>query len=1303
MGGQNAPTLPPRPEDGATNSPTWRPAHIQIKEPHETSATSVGTTSTNTTTQDHSIEAQQRAAAALERSSGLNLRSNYRTPLGLSDSNGHTIRAVTPDMQEVPDVAVAGTADAPHLPRGVASHDSSPRSIPGGVSRRQGMVFNDSFGDSYESSESSPPAPTQRLASSTIRPRTRTVTDAMLTGQQRAQASTITDGARHRVGSVSSSGSQAVGGNGGGGGSGAPVTAAPAVAGGHEETRMTNPEMASLGFPAIAAGRGSETSVSSSATREKRTLQPRRLTKRHSRPASPLSSHPPSVDSLPFPVTNDDPRKIMMLMLALCGKMRGEIEYQDEVTGPWHAGVAYIDDEKGNLMFDSGQNGPFHVPILPDLRGCRVLPVDYPEANRRCIELVCAGPFVEVLLHPLIEEDFDMWLAALLCWQQLRPGAVKLSATQKPNSPVSPVRPELKKRGYSADGLKTNTIIKVGKIQVWDKGPAPGTRALVKRSSTRDTRSPAMSWKRVSCILTDNGEFKLMTENDITILAVIDMSQLSRCSIQYLDHTVLDEEHCVVIFPTYAAGSTRLSIWRPVYLALDNRTHFEVWFSLLRAFTVPDVYHLDDPDKDQVMEIDDVEKDHNGEVFRLEKVVTVRVTEAKMRAKQQPLESPATNSQAGARTPDADGTIGNYFAEVILDGEIRSRTTTKMGTKNPFWREDCEFADLPPSIPHLSVVFKRLEGFLDSIPATPVSSGSSKLLAANEIVCGTVDIPLASSEPSTRDQESWLPIVDDRQETIGSMLIKVTYEEHVVLLAREYKALGEILHNFTTGLTTLIAAALPGHLRRLAELFLNIFQVSGSASDWLLALVEDEIDGVNSQATMKKYRFSTRLQSNESNESTSDRELILRDMNKTLSGEANLLFRGNTLLTQALEFHMRRLSKDFLEDTLQGKLYEINELNPDCEVDPSKITQTDLDLHWELLLKLTTDLWQAIVNGAKKIHPELRHILKYIRAVAEDRYGDFLRTVAYTSVSGFLFLRFICPAILSPKLFGLLRDHPRPRAQRTFTLIAKALQKLANLSTFGKREEWMEPMNRFLNAQRPSFKEYVDAVCDIPAERGPRTLPASYSTPVTILSRLGPTAREGFPSLPFLIDQARNYASLIKLWVDTKPSDPSKRLTMEGDLLIFNDFCVSLQQRADACLAKVESVRQSDLENAATDELADILEQASLVESLSYSYPGTALWNDVDRRPGSSSSDDTPPEPTASASAATSEVSRRRSKELRPGRELFDVRRTGGLRHVSAGGPIKTKNGKKGRTILSGIMRIGGRAESPDSKKDKEK
>lgn len=960
--------------------------------------------------------------------------------------------------------------------------------------------------------------------------------------------------------------------------------------------------------------------------------------------------------------------------------MKGEIEYQSDPDAPWYRGICYIDEEKGSLMFDPGENGPFTVPIVPDLRGCRVLPIHPLDGDGQVLEVSNPQLGVELLLRPLAMEEFDLWLAALLCWQQLRPPGMRLPSGRA-TTPTQG-RPELKRRG-SSTASKEGNIIKVGKVMLWDKGIATSPRAIVKRPSTRHLRSSQMSWRKVSCILQDNGEFKLITENDVTVLSIIDLSQLSRCAVQQLDKSVLDEEFCIAIFPTYASTSTQLSIFRPVYLALDTRVLFEVWFVLLRAFTVPEMYGISAEDGDQVTEVTDLDSEYHGELFRVEKTITLRVTEAKIRARN--LEPVAASQDRHGRT-EQDSSIGNYLAEVVLDGEVRARTTMKTDTKNPFWRDECEFTDLPPSLPFLSVVLKRVDGILENPTSLIQSLTFSKSGSITEVPCGSVEIPLAQLDRG-KDHEQWHQIYDERQQSIGTMLVKVHHEELVVLLSKEYQSVSELLHKFSSGLTGQIAAAIPGNLRRLAEIFLNIFQVSGTANEWLMALVEDEIDGIGNQTAMKKTRFSRRLKSNDSLDSASDREALVRDMGKSLAGEANLLFRGNSLLTQALEFHMRRLGKEYLEDVLAFKIFEINEINPDCEVDPGKLQRgEDLNQHWSQLMQFTTEVWECIANSAARFPPELRHVLKYIRAVAEDRYGDFLRTVTYTSVSGFLFLRFICPAILNPKLFGLLPDHPRPRAQRTLTLIAKGLQALANLSTIGRKEMWMEPMNRFLTSQRQSLKDFIDSVCAIPAERTSYTLPASYSTPITILGRLSPRAREGFPSLPYLVDHARNFAALVKLWTDINSSHAAVAQVYEGDLLEFSKLCTDLQQRSNTCFAKLEAVRISDSASQPTESesgLAEALEHATLLDSLSISYGSSATWMDQERPPGSSGSE--------------MEGGDRAQRE-RWGREASSLRHVSGSSEMSTpGGTVRSlRNGKHARKFLSGFIRKG-RNQSPDA------
>jgi hypothetical protein len=1215
--------------------------------------------------QDWQRNAQETLTRSLERPGESQLMQRTRPSI----QGG--IRAVTPDP------VVDSRVDDILGPNSIIH--TSPRSIPGGEKprdRRQGLVFQDSY--STESVDRERPPQTGPPVSFHSRPRTRTMSEH----QRDRSTSTSVSKSRHRIGSVHSTASSSY----------------------HDAQPTATPEVSnSLGFPSITT-RHAPTHLQKSNSAK----SGRRLVKRGSRPTSPYSpiGDVPSVDSLPIPVATGDANKILMLMKTLCGRMRGDAEYQTVENGPWHSGTCYIDDVKGALMYEGDDRGPFHLTVIPDLRGCRVKPINSPEKTVKCLELSNPSLGIEVHFLPMVKQEYDLWLAALLCWQQIRTSPLPASPPRSAGPLGVDKRPNLVRRdsSFSSTVTKGANIIKVAKILLWDKGAPSSPTAIVRRASTRDLRSSRSCWRRVSCILQDNGEFKLLTENDITLLSVIQLSQLSRCAIQRLDRSVLDEDFCIAIFPQYTPNSTQLSIIRPVYVALESRLTHEVWFCLLRAFTVPEIYGPQMSDSGDEYDAQGVllESPPITDMFRIEKFLTLRIIEAKIRRPSTRTESLQFSKPTSK--PDSDPSIGDYFAEVVLDNEVRARTITKTDTRNPFWREDCEFQDLPSRLPSLSVVLKQVEqpatsthGFLSSssvhIPANPV-----------QIICGTVDIPFEKLDRG-KDNESWWPILDDQQDTVGEMFLRVKHDELVVLLAKDYQPISELLHNFGSGLTLQIAQVIQNSLRPLSEILMNIFQVSGHAGEWLTALVEDEIDGIGKEVPVRRLRWSRRIGSNES--STSEREQNVRDMGKSLQGEANLLFRGNSLLTQALDFHMRRVGKEYLDEVLSERIVEINTINPDCEVDPSRIgSSDDISKNWTLLLTLTTDIWKSIAGSASRCPPELRQIMKYIRAVAEDRYGDFLRTVAYTSVSGFLFLRFFCPALLNPKLFGLLRDHPQPKAQRTLTLIAKSLQALANLSNFGQKEEWMEPMNRFLSGNRQGVKDFIDDVCSIPAERNTFSLPASYSTPITILARLPPTSREGFPSLPYLIDHARNFAALVRLWLEAT-SHYLPNQSFKGDLQEFNKLCIGLKSRTDECLLKAEegessadqlSLRWEDivegLESSTIHNIANPVSEADFQADLELHSP---QWTEYStyisggaHRTGSAGSE----------SASKERKERQSFWEATFGKDSKYQRPYESPEgHSGAGSPPsrgQSRNGKPTRSFLGGLRRKG-KAEAPSS------
>ncbi|CAK3951086.1 Ras GTPase-activating ngap [Lecanosticta acicola] len=986
------------------------------------------------------------------------------------------------------------------------------------------------------------------------------------------------------------------------------------------------------------------------------------------RSISPVSSS--TVDSITSALPSANARRILHLMKTLNGRMSGNVVFRRGFGNPWAQSYCYIHEESGSLMYESRGSEGAHKTLIEHLQGAKVrsnLDGDVPY-----LEVTVPYNTDEIHIKLQTQSDFDAWFAALLHWTPKDTNSVS-SNEPRPDSSMetkqattaenskrrasvnNPVNRMSRDRASSDKSVKSdrrksviaalpkeNPVIKIGKMIYWDTnvGYSNSTASAVGQPSTRPFAQRVQSvgarrWRRISGQLRENGELKLHSDADNSLISVVQLSQLSRCAIQRLDPSVLDHDFCIAIYPQYTSGytNTQPGFIRPIFLSLENRILYEVWFVLLRAFTMPSIYGPR-MDAEGVVSGEAGNRDLENMIatsttytFRMERSLSVRVVEAKM----QPHNATTNDSgfsggfsrQQSSSAPEKHG----YYSQVLLDNETRGKTVVKFDGLNPLWGESFEFQDLPPVLNSASIIVKRRppeqsgmqqDGRQSSDVNGDQQGGFTPL--AFDVTCGKVEIQMEELEPE-KEVEKWWPVVNMHGQRVGEILVKVRADEGIILMARDYRPLSDLLHRFSNGLTLQIAQMIPSELKRLSDALLNIYQVSGKAGDWIMALVEEEIDGIHKETPISRLRYSRRAGSNDSGDplgsgaANSDRELIVRDLNKNATLEANLLFRGNTLLTKSLDSHMRRVGKEYLEESLAAKLQEINDKNEDCEVDPNRVTSPqEVNRNWQKLLLATQEVWKGIAASKTRCPIELRVIFRHIRACAEDRYGDFLRTVSYSSVSGFLFLRFFCPAVLNPKLFGLLKDDIKPRARRTFTLIAKSLQTMANMASFGTKEPWMEPMNAFLVQHRDSFKSFIDDVCYVPAPLpsaalGPQS-PAStsptyppgvvsaeqhlsYTTPMTIMQRLPPSSREGFPSLPYLIDQARAFADLIHLWLEAvsalsnqndSASLPGKSHqdvvhaieASEGDLKGFHQLCEELNARTQECLNRAERAERPD-------------------------------------------------------------------------------------------------------------------------------
>ena len=793
-------------------------------------------------------------------------------------------------------------------------------------------------------------------------------------------------------------------------------------------------DISSIGFPSI---------IASPPLASQSQVPRQRLVKPPPRPLSPIKMVQATTSFTPKSSPTTDKTRILQLMKSTCGRMHGILSFRTTKSGPWSAGYCAINVASGSLIYQMKGDVTHAKTLIPDLRGCKVRTMQDKETLLTYLHVSTHTSTLGIHLRPLVTETLDSWLAALLCWQPIRPKGVQNKMAKPQTTPISERKLGTSRRSSAINTVKDAAIIKVGKMLYWDEHAQLQTLATTRSrriSTYKQQRSMSHAWQKVSCTLQENGNLKLFTEPDTCLLAMIPLSSLSRYSIQRLEPSVLDDEFSLAIYPHYTIpNAAKLPAIRTTYLSLESRVLFEVWFVLLRAFTVPDLYGPEQPTPSTDLSSEDSMTPQHSPIpynaFRVERLLSLRITEAKVYSPRGPIDFSTRSSPRNGSSQGQDWISNDYYAEVNLDSEVRARTAIKTDTGNPFWREDYEFLDLPPVLSSASVVLKTRN--IEQRDWTLVSRGLREYeqgdlndmsaaigdieISPMDTVYGMVNLRLTDLERG-KDLERWWPICNEQEEVVGEMLMKMRLDEFVVLLSQDYRQLSEIMSSFSNGLTQQIAAVIPSDLKRLSDTLLNIFQVSGQANDWMMSLVEDEIDGIHKDFPVSRFRYSRRIASNDSYDSGVERELMLRDLGKSATVEANLLFRGNSLLTKALDSHMRRLGKEYLEDTLSERIRDIDESDPDCEVDPNRVQHAeDLQRNWRNLIALTENIWKSINSSAPRCPPELRVIFRHIRACVEDRYGDFLRTVTYSSVSGFLFLRFFCPAVLNPKLFGLLK------------------------------------------------------------------------------------------------------------------------------------------------------------------------------------------------------------------------------------------------------------------------------------------
>ncbi|KAL2826982.1 putative GTPase activating protein Sar1 [Aspergillus cavernicola] len=133
-------------------------------------------------------------------------------------------------------------------------------------------------------------------------------------------------------------------------------------------------------------------------------------------------------------------------------------------------------------------------------------------------------------------------------------------------------------------------------------------------------------------------------------------------------------------------------------------------------------------------------------------------------------------------------------------------------------------------------------------------------------------------------------------------------------------------------------------------------------------------------------------------------------------------------------------------------------------------------------LKKLTDIANSfittIINSVNDAPYGIRWICKQIRSLSRRKYPDAHDQTICTLIGGFFFLRFINPAIVTPRSYMLIDATPTEKPRRTLTYIAKMIQNLANKPSYAK-EPYMAKLQPFIQQNKERVNKFMLDLCEV--------------------------------------------------------------------------------------------------------------------------------------------------------------------------------------------------------------------------------
>lgn len=431
------------------------------------------------------------------------------------------------------------------------------------------------------------------------------------------------------------------------------------------------------------------------------------------------------------------------------------------------------------------------------------------------------------------------------------------------------------------------------------------------------------------------------------------------------------------------------------------------------------------------------------------------------------------------------------YCELVLWNTpwLRSAVVETDSENSVFWKEQVEF-DFPYSMEYFKLLIKSSK---DSEVHNVDGENTDEIVGTCFI---TPDLFL-------KDQFlKRIPICDLQSKNIGNLMINLTLVETKILPWQTYRFFEQNLLHFS--IDELISWINPqlttSNLENWAMMLLDIYMALGKEDQYLNSLLLNELKPLDGITKVSKPGRSF-----------------------------NTIFRGNSMLSKSLEKYTLRVGQEYLEKLLGPWIKKVQLENLDCECDPRQIV-SDTNANYKNLLNYCKELWSRIYDTSNDIPDEIKNQWKNLRNNVELSIDPSDSETPLNALSAFIFLRFLCPPILNPKLFNLTKSHQSGKVNRTLILVAKVLMTFSNRTMFQKHKEpYLLKLNDdFLKPHQEEILMYFDKVTQRKMDFKERLLDMSGGMDRLKLNTSGEILNE-LPTMPFLIDKYWRIQVLIEL------------------------------------------------------------------------------------------------------------------------------------------------------------------------------